>query len=209
MKQLLCTISIVFLISTQVFGQISISAFKVLPIGSFKQIAHPGYGFDADLLFTNENSPVKFSLGVGFFWVKPNQDTFLLGTSGQYSGFRYVMSTYQVTTINMKLWYRILRKKFSPEIGVDVTPTFYNDNEENYQPMSIVTDKEIHFGLTVMPKVGVSYMVSDRVTLSLDLGRSISIYNDLWATPYWKPSLGCMFHIGENFVNPIYMNLPR
>jgi len=180
-------------------AQIGVDISYIGPVGPPAYYLKPTVGIEARVLSGNEDSKFRACISVGYYGFKPTQDTFPTVTveSGGANALlpgHEVIKSYSVVPIGFGAEYRPFKSRLSPVIGLEgyfylIDFAYHNDvqtliNEEN---------ESTEWEVAIMPKLGLSYKVSDKLLLSARLGYSIGLTGTVDTQTYWKTSVGFIY----------------
>lgn len=146
----------------------------------------------------------KYSLGgtLGYFSLKPTQDTFPTYATGNVNGPMQLFPGYEVIHYYHALFVSftndyafMANKRFSPVVGLDLDFFIISTSVSNYaetleQSSSSGNDD---FSASIVPRIGAQYKLSDNWLLSAGAGLNITYASSIEAQEYWKPYISIMY----------------
>jgi len=182
-----------------IYAQVGAEISYIGPVGYPAYFFKPSLGLEVKWLSGDEDSKIRACMSIGYYSFKPTQDTFptITVASGGMNALlpgHEVIKTYAVVPIGFGAEYRPLETKLSPVIGL--MGYFYVIDLAYHSDVQTLIDEDsesAEWELAVMPKLGLSYKLSDNWLLSASLGYSLGITGTVDTQSYWKTSIGVMY----------------
>jgi hypothetical protein len=155
-----------------------------VPLAKDAYLLKPGFGVEANILSGEIDERWKYSILLGYSRFRPTQDTFRTyvmeygSTTRLLPGYE-VIKKYAIGSAGFGLLCQVLEKKFSPVVGIDGFASLIVINEdygaEGFITASVTNDS--YWQLSLCPKAGISYQLSDNWLLNTGAGISVGFGN--------------------------------
>lgn len=194
--QLSCILCCCVAITAHAQYEFNISS--MVPSGKVAYLLKPAPCFEIGGIIGGQDDNFHIGFGLGFMSPKPTQDTFrtyAIGPGGLLPGYE-VIHSYQVLLIDIRTEYVFMpTKKISPLAGFDLNFDVISIADDYYaetlEQSSTTGDK--FWTLAALPRIGLQYNVSEKITLLGGLGRSMSFVGTVDSQSYWKPYIGIRY----------------
>jgi hypothetical protein len=198
----LVVLSIFFAVNAN--GQFFLQTSLVNPYGDWAYLIKPGapcveVGFDSRL-FHGDDIDNRFRIegSVGYFAVKPTQDTFSTYGISNYNGpvelfpGYEVIQKYHALFVSFKFEYAFTgNKKFSPVLGVSFDFFIMSITTDNYTETIQASNSSDNseWSASIIPYIALQYKLSQSFLLSAGLGANMAYAGSTDYQTFWKPTI--------------------
>lgn len=188
---------LILLMNKDTLGQIGIRVSLIEYTGVGGYAVKPGIGYELKYNNRKPESRYKFGAALGFYSLKPRQDTtYYLTYSSQdivYPSYQ-IIEKYNVTSIRVENSFRLFKTKISPLIGLENGFSVTSVELEKFNHISSGTEIEGYLYLETMPKVEL-LMNTEHLEFVLGFAKCyLHSVSFKVANSYWKPYLAFSYY---------------
>lgn len=200
MKPKIILSSILAFLSLSCMAQVGLQLSMVKPSKTLGYIFAPAPSVEIVYKASEIDDRFKLGLSLGYFSLKPRQDTFPI-TAMKYDGGWTILPGYETWSRFNTIYFtvqtdlKIFDKAFSPVIGLDIFTLLNSYSYSSYA--ATIISSSYSGGSTSMginPRIGASYEMKDTWLCTASVGKSLAIDKDLGGFSFWKTSIGFVYY---------------
>jgi len=197
LKQFIFVI-ITILIWNNAISQIGVQISYIKPAGTYGYVFKPTLGLEFNKEFSEREDNFRLGLSVGVFHLATRMDTFPTYAI-MYSSSTTLLPGYEIyknyfsIPVGLNIEWKLGKKKLSPIIGTDVYLHFIFYKHWHFTTnLAEEYDSGGTFSIGLVPRVGVLYKINEKYSLSMGIGKCMSINEERSILSYWK--IFCKLH---------------